>query len=112
MSKFEKSRFDGYHLMKNLEDFFEQNQPDFSPLYKKYAAARIMWSIVRQAASFFGSYKSFVNFFKDYNVKDEMRKLVSYPNYMIKASSLMYICSPYLFYVIIGIYGRRTTHFS
>lgn len=111
MAKFERTRFDGYHLMKKLEGFFEQNRPDFYPLYKRYAAARLMWSIVRQAASFFGSYKDFSNFLKEYNVKDEMKKLLSYPVFLIKISSFIYICSPFLFYKFVGAYGRKTTHF-
>lgn len=111
MSKFERTRFDGYHLMKKLEGFFEQKQPDFYPLFKEYVAARLMWSIVRQAASYFGSYTDFSYFFKDYNVKGEMKKLLSYPNFLIKISSFIYICSPFLFYQIVGAYGRKTTHF-
>ena len=111
MAKFERTRFDGYHLMKKLEGFFEQNRPDFYPLFKKYVAARLMWSIVRQAASFFGSYTDFSYFFKEYNVKDEMKKLLSYPNFLIKFSSFIYICSPFLFYKIVGAYGQKTTHF-
>ena len=112
MAKFERTRFDGYHLMKKLEGFFEQNRPDFYPLFKKYVAARLMWSIARQASSYFRSYKDFSNFFKGYNVKEEMRKLISYPKVLIKVSSLMYIISPYLFYKIIGVYGKKTTHFN
>ena len=110
MSKFDVRRFDGYLLMKELEPFFKKKCPDFYPQYKKYGAARVMWSIAWQAASRL-PYSQFKDYLSGYNVRLEMKKCLSYPNLKVRISSLLYMISPYCYYIFLGIYGRRFGRF-
>ena len=96
MSRFNNDRMHGYELMRELESFFDQKTPEFAAEYRAYGAAKIMWSITWQAAINLEP-KQFTRFLKEYNIKGEMRKLISFKNYKVSLSSMLFIFSPPLF---------------
>ncbi|OBZ11226.1 glycosyltransferase family A protein [Bacillus sp. FJAT-26390] len=108
-SKFNEDRFDGYVLMKELEVYFESKTPDFSSEYKKYGAAKLMWSIVWQASN----YKDRVQynlFIRKYNIKNELKKLITFNNAKVAISSFLFIISPLLFKILSSKYGAKFIH--
>lgn len=107
MSKFNVDRMHGYKLMKELECFFEQKVPTFAAEYKAYGAARIMWSIAWQAAVNL-EYNQFKHFSNKYNIKSEMKKLISFKNHKVSLSSMLFVISPRLFrYFVIKLGGKN-----
>lgn len=110
MSLFDVHRFDAFLLMKQLEAYMMTERPEFYPIYARYGAARVMWSLARQGASRL-SYSDFKSFFRNYNMREELRKLLSYPRLLIRLSSFMYLVSPRAFHFIVGRYGRKSIHF-
>lgn len=109
MSKFNENRLRGYREIKDLSYFMEKHAPTFAQKFKKYAAARILWSIVRQASCVF-SYKQFMEYQKGIEVRSEMCSLLSYGNTLVRLSSLIYLIHPFLFYSIARAEGRRRIH--
>ena len=109
MSKFDSRRFDGYFLMKKLEPFFEVKNAKFYPQFKKYAAARIMWSIMRLGACKL-AYKDYKSFFEKYNLKEEMSRLLTFPNIKVRLSALIYLIAPFLFYCMASYIGKNKVH--
>ena len=97
MSKFGPERLSGYEEIRDLAPFMRQHAPDFAPLFEKYAAARVLWSIVRQGAVYMG-YRDWRRFFSKVKVWRSMRNLMSYSNRLVSASSTCYLLLPIAFY--------------
>ncbi|MCO5385782.1 MAG: glycosyltransferase family 2 protein [Desulfosporosinus sp.] len=108
-SKFNEDRFDGYELMKSLESYFENTDPIFSREYKKYGAAKIMWSIVWQA-SVYNDKDGYLMFIHQHNVKEELRKLLLFNNFKVSASSFIFLLSPLIFRFFANKYGTNYIH--
>lgn len=109
MSKFNENRLQGYKRIKDLSSFMEEHVPVFAPTFKKYAAARILWSIIRQASCVF-SYKEFMEYHKNEDVRSEMQSLLSYDNTLVRLSALIYIIHPFMFYFVARAEGRKRIH--
>ena len=109
MSKFNKSRFDGYILMQKLNLFWNSVNPSFGVLFKKYAPARIMWSVMRQASCKM-PYKDFKLFFVDYDLRKEMKKLLSFRERKVALSAFIYLLCPFLFYQVARNIGKEKVH--
>ena len=108
-SVFDKRRFDGYKLLKGSEAFVKLKKPSFYHRYSKFVPSRLLWSIARQASSIM-DFDEFKMFFKDYPLHKSMCSLLQYPNALVMVSSLCYIIHPYLFYLIVGFYGKKTVN--
>lgn len=108
-SKFNEDRFHGYELMKGLEPYFESNIPEFSREFKRYGAAKLMWSILWQA-SIFKSRTQYTHFINKYNFENELKKLLTFNNSKVAISSFLFIISPLLFRMISTKYGAKYIH--
>ena len=97
MSVFDKQRFDAINCYTVLEKYVDKRVPDFYPIFKKYWISRALWSIARQAANKMG-YLQFKDFFSNYNMRGHMCNLVTYRDWKVIFSALMFCMSPYLFY--------------
>jgi glycosyltransferase involved in cell wall biosynthesis len=97
MSKFGTNRLSGYEEIRDLAPFMHRNAPDFAPAFEKYAAARVLWSIVRQGAVYL-SYRDWRRFFSKVDVRRSMRNLLSYSNRLVSASSACYLLLPLAFF--------------
>jgi glycosyltransferase involved in cell wall biosynthesis len=107
MSKFSERRIDGYTLMKNLEGFFEKEKPAFYLQYKKYGAARVMWSLTWQAAILLDN-ERFKDFIRNNNVNVSMKKLLTFKQKKVAVSSFLFLFSSNLFrYVVIKFGNSR-----
>ena len=105
--KMSLDRMDAIKLMKDLEDFMEQNAPEFATEYKKYAVARHYWSILWQAAGSFADYKEFKEYTSNFEVKPQLKKLYDYPSKKITLTSRLYNFSPRLYYLLMRVYVRH-----
>ncbi len=99
------SRLTAVELMKKLEPIMDELNPEFAVEFKKFAVARHNWSILWQAAIKTGSYKEFKEFCKHFNMKEELKKMISYPQLTLSVSSLVYIISPFFYYCFIKLLG-------
>ncbi len=97
------SRLTAVELMKKLEPIMEELNPEFAVEFKKFAVARHNWSILWQAAIRLGSYSEFKEYCKHFEMKKELKKMLSYPQLMLSISSLVYIISPFIYYCFIKL---------
>lgn len=97
------SRLTAVELMKKLEPIMDELNPEFAIEFKKFAVARHNWSILWQAAIKTGSFKEFKEFCKHFEMKKELKKMLSYPELMLSLSSLIYIISPFIYYCFIRL---------
>lgn len=106
MTKINESRLDSVYLMENLEEFFLINNKKFYPIFKKFAVAKIKWSILWQTA-YYLNLKDFISFSKKYDFSDDMRKLSTFPSMKVKLSSKIFIFNKYLYYYLVKIVKCR-----
>ena len=96
MSKFDNNRLDGLTLMKSLEPFFKNNNPQFYNKYKRYGASRIAWSLLWQSAIFM-NYIDYREFSKQIKFKLYCKNLITYPQLRVSLSAALFFISPSLF---------------
>ncbi|WP_282938853.1 glycosyltransferase family 2 protein [Paenibacillus sp. RC67] len=101
MSLVDEKRIDGFKLMKELEGYFKTVRPDFYEKYEKYGTARWVWATLWQIALSSNNYQKFMENSSRYNSKEYMRKLITYPQIYVAASSIVYLISHKLYYSII-----------
>jgi glycosyltransferase involved in cell wall biosynthesis len=101
MDVFNEDRFHGVQLMRDLEAYFQKYNPKFYLQFRKYAAAKMMWSILWQSALWIDNRNEFFHFNKKYNFKQEIKKLVCYKNKTVCLSSILFLTSQNLFYFLV-----------
>lgn len=99
-------RMDAIRLMQKLEGILEELSPEFAPEFKLYAVARHHWSILWQAATRLGSYKAFREYASHFEMKEELKKLLRYPEKRISLSSALYVFSPRIYYHMLRLYVK------
>ena len=99
-------RMDAIRLMQKLEGILAELAPEFSPEFNQYAVARHHWSILWQAATLLGSYKAFREYAGHFEMKEELKKLLRYPEKRISLSSALYIFSPPIYYHLLRAYVK------
>lgn len=99
-------RMDAIRLMQKLEGILEELSPEFAPEFKLYAVARHHWSILWQAAVMLGSYRSFREYASHFEMKEELKKLLRYPEKRISLSSALYVFSPRIYYHMLRLYVK------
>jgi hypothetical protein len=107
MNFLDDSRIDGLRLMEGLECYFQQKKPDFYENFKKHGVARWVWSTTWQAAVASSNYSSFISFTRKINSKNCMNKLLAYPQFKVKYGALLYLLSPFLFFIIAKDQGSK-----
>lgn len=109
MSRFGNDRLDGYKEVLKLAPFIQLHAPQFSTLFERYAAQRILWSIARQGAVYL-KYRPWIDYFNGIDLIRSMRNLRSYPNVFVSFSAICYLLSPCLFYILARVQSRTKTN--
>lgn len=97
-------RMDAVNLMRDLEGYMDKNAPGFAEEFRKYAVARHHWSILWQAVGCFGTYREFIAYASEFDMKDELTKLKSYPGRREALSSRLFCFSPRIYYFLMRMY--------
>lgn len=103
MQRFDKKRFDGYELFRNLEIYMRENRKDFSVEFDKYGVAYWVWSTIWQAAKLSTNYYDFQESIEILDIKYYMKGLSSFPRKIVRGSSRIFICSSWLYYKLVKI---------
>ena len=104
MQRFTKDRLDCISLMENLKQWFKDAAPEFYPIFSKWGASRIYWSIFWQAALAF-NYKDFKKFANILNAKEKLSQLYDYPDKRVKLSSRLYGFGEMFYYLGVRLIG-------
>lgn len=99
MARFDESRFDTIEIYSTLEKYIKTNRPDIAKEFCRYWKSRSLWSTVRQAANKM-SYCEFIRFIEPYDIRNNMKKLLTYPDFKVSISSFIYYISPRAFYCL------------
>jgi glycosyltransferase involved in cell wall biosynthesis len=99
-------RMDAIRLMQKLEGILAELAPEFSPEFNQFAVARHHWSILWQAAVMLKDYKAFREYAGHFEMKQELKKLLQYPEKRISLSSRLYILCPRLYYHALRLYVK------
>lgn len=102
MYNFNNERIRGILLIGSLNNFFCKITPDFYPFFKKYAEARVAWSVLWQAVHFL-NYNKFQHYLKAYNFIEKCELLNDYPQNYVALGSKIFIINKILFYMVIKI---------
>lgn len=106
MRHFTEDRFHAVLLMQDLEDFFQKQAPEFYPLYKRYAVARVYWALLWQSAYYY-SWEEFHVYYKEKGFKKQLEKLLTFREMKVAISSFACLLSPKLFYYAARKYAER-----
>ena len=107
MSRLDARRVDGLKLFENLEKFISINAPMFYPQFAKYGVAKWVWSTVWQEALASHTYKEFCARVGKYSPQKHIRKLFDYKNLLVRLSSILFIYSKSIYFVLIRMYRRK-----
>lgn len=99
MTKNINKRKDGFLLMKELENYFEDHNPQFSKKFKQYGTARWVWGNLRQLALYSENYKDFQEQAKNFHTKQYLKNLIQYPQLYVAMSSILFCISGRLYYI-------------
>lgn len=103
MAGFEVSRSDGLFLMKDIEKNVKSRCTSFYEEYSMYGSARWVWSTLWQAA-FSLPYPEFKKTCSQLDSEMMLKRLFSYPNYMVRISSRVCIFSNRMYYFLIKMF--------
>ena len=109
MSSYSADKLKCLKLFKKLEKPLMETVPEFAPLFKQYAIARIYWSVLWQTARVSPSYISFKIFTKRTCAKEYMRMLKGFPEKKVKKLRTLFLFSEPLYYLVAKTIGRRYT---
>lgn len=104
MGKFDNRRKDGYNLMIGLEEYFKQNNSEFSELFNKYGVARWVWGNLWQLALNCETYKEFKKQSEQYNSKYYIKKLITFPQRYVSASSAVFCIFEWVYYRLVRLF--------
>ena len=106
MTRVDEKRFDSIFLMKDLEQYFKKNNPEFYPMFLKFGVSRTSWAILWQAVRYL-DYSNFKIFINKYDFKSDMKKLLRYPDIKVNLSSLCFLFSYKIYYYIIKVITKN-----
>ena len=109
MARFTPERVRCLALHKNLEDFFAEHVPEFAPVFRRYAVARIFWSVLWQAALVSPGGKDFYRFAEETKATAYMRLLRGYPDRKVRTLRRLFLLSRRLYYRTVRLLGGRYT---
>lgn len=112
MAKMSPKRLTGMKLFENLEQYFEENVPEFAAQYKQYGVARWVWGTMWQAAVATRNYRDFRESTKNFLPSKNMRKLFKYPDIRVKLSSVIYSISPFLYFAVLRMIRHKLRSIS
>ena len=94
-------RLDAVKLMQKLESFMSVITPEFAVEFKRYVVARHHWSILWQAATRIASFDDFKEYCEHFKMREELKKMIRYPEIRVSLSSLVYVISPRMYYYLL-----------
>jgi glycosyltransferase involved in cell wall biosynthesis len=103
-SRFTEERFHGYELIKGLETHFDKKVPVFANEYRRFAAAKMAWSLAWQSAVH-NSADDYLKVVREHEMKGDILHLITFPDPKVAASSLIFILSPRLFRRLARAFG-------
>lgn len=109
MAKFTPERVRCLALHRNLEKFFDEKVPEFAPLFRQYAVARIFWSVLWQAALVAPSREDFYRFAGRTKATVYMRRLKGYPDRKVQILRRLFLISKRLYCRMARGPGKRYT---
>ena len=109
MSRFDDSRLHSIQLILKLEDYFKETNNYFYPIFKKYAVARMYWSILWQCA-IKKEKNEFKSFCKKHKVKKYLLRLIPFQSFRVSFSSILGIISLWLFRFFAKLFAQGKVH--
>ena len=76
ISTINSRRIEATNLLHSLENYFEENNPDFAVEFKQYAAARSVWTNLWQIAASSNKFNKFMNDSSSYKPLFYIKKLI------------------------------------
>ncbi|MCR5119520.1 MAG: glycosyltransferase [Lachnospiraceae bacterium] len=109
MAKFSSDRLRCLELYEKLDKVIAKEAPGFADLFEKYAAARIYWSVLWQAALAAPSCRAFLKFAKQSHANIYMGMLKGYPEKKVRLLRRLFLFSKTLYYLTVRLLGDKYT---
>ena len=93
-------------LLEALKDKFNENIYD---KIKKWAVARLYWSVLWQSIFALDDYSEFEKFYQRTDGKNYLKKLVDIPFFKVQSISRLCLISPKVYYYLISIFCKKRT---
>ena len=107
MTIIDERRLDGMRLFSQLEEFMEQNAPEFSDEFIKYGVAKWVWSTLWQIAHGSQSLSIFKKRIQIYNPDEYMKRLMDFKKRRVAVLASVFVHSKLLYYICIKIIKRN-----
>lgn len=106
MSKVDTSRVEAYNSIRDLEQYFQITNHKFYKYYAKFGLARWVFGTLWQVALASKNYSDFRLKHKKYNSKNNIRRLLLFPDIKVWLFSLLFLIAPYLYYKMMRMIGK------
>lgn len=107
MGTFNADRVNCLELMHRRGQWLETAAPEFAPMFRKWGTPRLYWSVLWQAALAFPAYRDFARFAKKTHARQYLRKLAGYPDWLLRVSTLVFLCSKRAYHLAVRFVGGR-----
>ena len=107
IARFTPERLRCLELFQPLEQFLAETVPDFALLFRQYAAARVFWSVLWQAALAAPSKEVFMDFSNRSKAVIYMLRLKGHPDRKVRLIRLLFLFSRGLYYRAACLLGKR-----
>jgi glycosyltransferase involved in cell wall biosynthesis len=107
MGTFNAERVNCLDLMYRRGQWLETAAPVFAPMFRKWGTPRLYWSVLWQAALAFPAYRDFSRFAEATHARQYLRKLSGYPDWLLKISTIVFLCSRRAYHLAVRLVGTR-----
>ena len=107
MGRFNVERLTCLKLMRDRGEWLEEKVPRFAVIFKKWATARLYWSVLWQAALALPKYCDFKEFTYITNARKYFKKLLRFPDWTVRISSIVFLIMPKLYWTTMRSLGIR-----
>ncbi len=107
MNRFNPNRKDGYILFQKLEEYIKKYNEEFYAEFKKFGLSYWVWSTLWQAANLSPDYKTFKKNISFIDARYHLKKMIKYPNFKVKISSMLYLITPYGYFRVLKFYCNK-----
>lgn len=107
MGHFTAERINCLQLIKHRCEWLKEVVPNVSQIFEKWGTSRLYWSVLWQAALALENYHDFLKFSKITHAKQYLKKLVGYPDLLLRTSTYAFLLFPPAYYFAVNLIGRK-----
>ncbi|WP_270166533.1 glycosyltransferase family 2 protein [Paenibacillus sp. SYP-B4298] len=105
MNNINWNMIDALSAIKNVEDYLKIKSNSYYVKFKDYMFSRMLWTVLKDF-SLAGEKELFDKLRKEFQTKKKVKRMIFSSDFVIRATTIVYLMNPVIFFIIFKIYGR------